>query len=181
MIMRPEPTNCILLTAVISLLIPFAVHLLLVRVFGLFRKTELRQKGVFFSVLAGILPLAALCIVWVVSAAPSDTVGLIVSLLYFFLIYLLAGYVYFHFFNMSETARRVRLLIESSKTGSLNKTDLKNLYPHQDIVSVRIERLSALGELRRSGDRYVLGNRVLLLPAKLIFTLRRLLFPRADS
>jgi len=177
--MRPEPSSCFLLTAVLCLLIPFAVHLLLVRGFGFFRKTELRQKGVFFSVLAGILPLAALCIVWAASAARGGTVSLIGGLLYLFLIYLLAGYVYFHFFNMSETARRVRLLIESSKTGSLNITDLKNLYPHQDIVSVRIERLTALGELQRSGERYFLGNRVLLLPAKLIFTLRRLLLPPA--
>lgn len=179
--MNPEPSSCFLLSAVLCLLIPFAVHLLLVRGFGLFRKTELRQKGVFFSILAGILPLAALGVVWTASAADEGTVGLIGSLLYLFLVYLLAGYVYFHFFNMSETARRVRLLIESSKTGSLNKIDLKKLYPHQDIVSVRIERLTALGELQRSGDRYVLGNRVLLLPAKLIFTLRRLLFPHSKS
>ncbi len=179
MMMRPEPSSCFLLAAVICLLIPFAVHLLLVRGFGLFRRTELRQKGVFFSVLVGIVPLAAAGLVWAAAAAPGDPAGLIGGLLYLFLIYLLAGYVYFHFFNMSETARRVRLLIESSKTGSLNKADLKKLYPHQDIVSVRIERLTALGELRRSGERYFLGNRVLLLPAKLIFTLRRLLFPPA--
>jgi len=179
--MQTEPSLYFILITILALVIPFITHLFLLRVCGLFREAELRQKGVFFSVLCGLLPLSILCYLWVAEISPSSTSGIIISVLYLFLVYILAGYVYFHFFNMSETARRVRLLIESSKTGTLKKNDLPRLYPHRDIVSIRIERLTALGELRLSGDRYVLGNKALLLPAKLIFALRHLLFPHADS
>ncbi len=177
--MPTETSFYFLLITLLSLVIPFSAHLLLLRAAGRFRNTELRQKGGIFSVLLGFLPLAALSYIWAAGTETGDAGGVAVSLAYLFLVYSLAGYVYFHFFNMSETARRVRLLIESLKTGNLKKDDLPRLYPHRNIVSVRIERLSALGELRRAGDRYVLGNKVLLLPAKLIFALRQILFPHA--
>ncbi|MEA1928293.1 MAG: hypothetical protein U9N73_08795 [Candidatus Auribacterota bacterium] len=179
--MKTEPSLYFALVTILALLIPFTMHLFFLRVCRLFRETELRQKGVFFSVLGGLLPLAALCYLWATGLGPENTAGIIISILYLFLIYILAGYVYFHFFNMSETARRVRLLIESSRTGTLKKSDLPRLYPHRDIVSIRIERLMALGELRLLGDRYLLGNKGLLLPAKLIFALRHMLFPDTYS
>ncbi len=179
--MQTEPSLYFALMTIPALLIPFSMHLFFLRVCCLFREPELRQKGVFFSVLCGLIPMAALSYLWAAKIESHTTAGIIVSVLYLFLVYILAGYVYFHFFNMSETARRVRLLIESSKTGTLKKNDLPHLYPHRDIVSIRIERLTALGELRLSDDRYVLGNKALLLPAKLIFALRYILFPHADS
>jgi len=137
--MQAEPSLYFALVTVLALLIPFTMHLFFLRGCGLFRETELLQKGVFFSVLFGLLPLAALCYFWATRVGSNSTTGVIVSMLYLLLVYILAGYVYFHFFNMSETARRVRLLIESSKTGTLKKNDLPRLYPHQDIISIRIE------------------------------------------
>jgi hypothetical protein len=94
--------------------------------------------------------------------------------------YLLSGYIYFHFFNMSETAKRIKILTETSEEG-IKSSELFRRYTYQDIILNRLKRLLALGELRIAGDRYILGNRILLLPAKIVFGLRNIIFANNNT
>jgi hypothetical protein len=74
--------------------------------------------------------------VWLDRALP-DTVA-----------YLAFGYSYFHFFNMSETGRRMRLMIELYlATGGLTSSELLQRYSPDDVVSLRIARLSTAGQI----------------------------------
>ncbi len=70
-----------------------------------------------------------------------------------------AGYSYSHFFNMSETSRRIKLLRMLSGIG--REPAAKADYDLDDILKVRLGRLEAMGQIRREGDRYVLAGRTL--------------------
>lgn len=70
-----------------------------------------------------------------------------------------AGYSYSHFFNMSETSRRIKLLRMLSGIG--REEAAKADYDLDDILKVRLGRLEAMGQIRRAGDRYVLSGRTL--------------------
>lgn len=85
------------------------------------------------------------------------------------------GYTYFHFFNMSETARRIRILRTVHRAGTLAPAELEALYRTPDIVRVRLERLVALGQIRDVGGRWVLASRALYAAARVVFWWRALL------
>lgn len=94
---------------------------------------------------------------------------------YLFLIYGLSAYSYFHIFNMSRTARRIEILGKIGREG-IEKQELIKSLNTQDMLSGRLSRLVALNQLEERQGRYILKGRMLLLPAKIAFALRRLLF-----
>ena len=62
-------------------------------------------------------------------------------------------YSYFHLFNMSETARRIRMLRRVYLNhGSVPIKSLENEYSIEHIVKIRIQRLMDTGVLTRSED-----------------------------
>lgn len=95
---------------------------------------------------------------------------------YLSLIYGLSAYIYFHIFNMSRTARRIKILDKIGRKGIERQKLIKSLDP-QDMLSGRLSRLMALNQLEDRQGRYVIKGKMLLLPAKVAFTLRRALFP----
>lgn len=91
----------------------------------------------------------------------------------FSLLLLGAGaHVYFHFFNMSETARRIRRLM-----------DLREERPAQAApdwertIALRLARLEEWREVRRDGNRYHPTPRWLTAVARCLVGYERLLFP----
>ncbi len=58
------------------------------------------------------------------------------------------GHVYFHFFNMSETARRIRILVTLSGGGKINQNESDGGYHPDFLVKIRIKRLLDLGTIR---------------------------------
>lgn len=86
------------------------------------------------------------------------------------------SYGYFHFFNMSETARRVRILLQIYSQKRLNVAELKDIYSPGDMVSFRIQRLLASGQIVHGADnRYRISSRFLLRVAFVIEWVRKLL------
>ncbi len=100
---------------------------------------------------------------------------------YALLVALGLGYTYFHFFNMSETARRIRILRTIHRAGTLAPADLEALYRTPDIVRIRLERLVALGQIRAVDGRWVLAKRTLYLAARAVFWWRAMLGFGADE
>jgi hypothetical protein len=144
-----------------SLFLPFCVHVGLTRFIGLFRQSENRQRAAALSVAAGGVGMVAAC--WYVFRGTTA----LWSCAYCMVIYVLSGYSYFHFFNMSETSRRIKLMTTMSAAGS---------YTTGEMVTHRLSRLRSLGELRFDGATYTRGRGMLLLPAHAVFFLHRLLF-----
>lgn len=83
------------------------------------------------------------------------------------------GYSYFHFFNMSETARRIRILVEyvagipSSSSG----------YDKDKIFGNRITRMGETGLIIESDGKLQAQNGPILWAAYVILTWRRMFFP----
>jgi len=67
------------------------------------------------------------------------------------------GYGFFHFVNMGETARRIRLLLELRENGPLPEAELLRRYPASEILDARLGRLLRNGQVRLSEGRYAVG------------------------
>ena len=148
------------------------VHILAMRFFAFLRRPVSRQLVTLGCVLAGNLPLLGISLVSSRAEVWLDSKPL-ARAFYFLIVYNALGYSYFHLFNMSETARRVRILCEIDESGGLNSTELAGRYGAGDMIAVRLERLVAIGQLLRQGDRYVSKNSWLYYSALVVAEWRR--------
>lgn len=121
-----------------------------------FRSVSGQATAMLASAIAALPTGAAL---WAVYLSALKGPGLWNSALYALLAYALLAYSYFHLFNMGETARRVRILIELREHGNISVEELKSFYDAVAILDRRIERLVALGQVRLEGGRIVLSSR----------------------
>lgn len=89
------------------------------------------------------------------------------------IIYSLLGYCYFHFINLGETARRIRILRElyDSEEG-LSLEELLERYNARDMIDVRLSRLLNNGQIIYKDDRYFIGKPIMLLMAKVILLMK---------
>lgn len=79
------------------------------------------------------------------------------------------AYAYFHVFNMSETARRIRILLHVLIHNDVNAGNLRDDYSPCDMVAVRLDRLEQMGQVARGPDGgYRIAGRVLLSAARVI-------------
>lgn len=70
------------------------------------------------------------------------------------ILYLLLSYGYFHFVNLSVTARRIRMLRELAASGPLAPQELMARYSPSDIIGIRLDRLVGSGQIVRREGRY---------------------------
>ena len=94
--------------------------------------------GMFRAMLAGlVIGGAALIVVTLID--PQSTFW---SALTNAAIYLSFSYVYFHWNNMGETARRIRLVIELQRASQgLTRAEIVARYSHREIIDRRLGRL----------------------------------------
>ena len=97
------------------------------------------------------------------------------AILYAFLVYSGFAYSYFHFFNMSETARRIKVLCILFFATSLGIGELKTHFVPGDQISNRLERLIALGQVKKFRDRFTIRSRFLWAIAVTLLGLKRIL------
>jgi len=83
---------------------------------------------------------------------------------------------YIDIVNIAETSLHMHLLLEVSWNDRLSLERLIDRYSPSHMVGERLERLTAMGQVRRDGDRYCLGaNRTALLIASCVDAWRRVL------
>lgn len=123
----------------------------------------------------GLVPEGALLWIFFFRHLPPRTPEFFSAVLYALIVYGGIAYSYFHVFNMSETARRIRIFREIHLAGTLTAQDILKLYSASDIVKVRLERLKATGQLEFADGRYRVRGRSLYLVAVLIEHWRALL------
>lgn len=161
------------LAPVFGLLIFAFVHVLLSRTV-----TWPRPLAIFVSMMTGLGMVATLAWTFAQSAvAPdraSDRFGVAVV---WGLTYLSFAYFYvFGFYNLGESARRIRLLIELYGAGERGMTldELLTAYNARMIVEARLERLLTGGQIVRRKDRYFVAHPHMLYGAKALVQLKRL-------
>ncbi len=98
------------------------------------------------------------------------------------IIYVSLGYCYFHFVNLGETARRVRILRElaDSKEG-LSLEGILERYNAEEIVRRRLGRLSDKVQIIYRNGRYYIGKPVILWVSRFISALKAFLLVKKDD
>lgn len=163
-----------------AVLLPFLIHVFLTRGLRLFREKALRQKGAILAVLLGYPFSGAGFMLWALILPPPG-IAILPAGLALFLIYSGFAYTYFHLFNMSETARRIRILSRGVQRGELGREEMAGEYTGEGMVRIRLERLAALREIEFREGRYRPGRLYFLLPARIVFACRRVIFPPASA
>ena len=139
----------------------------------------LKSVIVGFGIGLGAQFLIELYFLHTVSLSISDS---ICSIVVSFLVYASLGYCYFHFVNMGETARRIRILSELSEAeNGLSLEELLDRYNAQEILSKRIGRLINNGQIVLKNNRYYIGKPVMLWISRLILHLKSIVLRKKSE
>lgn len=133
------------------------------------------EGKLFKSQVAGTL-IGGLALALLLSAAPgaAPSADVVVAGA---LLYLVFCYVYFHWNNMGETARRIRMLRElAAAPEGLTFEEMVARYSAQEILERRLERLTAADQISETDGRLVLTSRSVLLSARLVGLAKQVIF-----
>jgi hypothetical protein len=134
-------------------------------------------KSVFIGFAAGLLGMLLIEMSLWHEFLGVSSVDILCGLVVNIITYSLLGYCYFHFINLGETARRIRILRElyEHKEG-LSKSEILERYNAKEIVEKRMNRLVNKHQIFLKNGKYYIGNRTMLLITKIIYTLKRMIF-----
>jgi hypothetical protein len=97
-------------------------------------------------------------------------------------IYALLGYGYFHFVNLGETARRVRLMRELyDAPEGLTASQILLRYNAKEIIATRIARLVRNGQIMLEDGRYRLGSPAFALISSAIALMKKAILGRSSE
>ena len=131
-------------------------------VFRLFPKIGL-LRSLFLGFICGFL---AICVI-----------GFDAKSIINIVIYILLGYCYFHFVNMGQTARRIRILTELKDIPEgLSLRQILERYNSEDIIERRLNRLIDHGQVTQRNGRYYIGNPLMLIIARFFVAIKRIIF-----
>ncbi len=123
-------------------------------------------RSVFMGFAAGVLSAGTIesFIVLTTSASIKEFMPvLIVDITTYFAL----GYCYFHFINMGESARRVRLLRElEAAPGGLTEWQILSKYNAKEMVNIRLTRLLNNNQIKLRDERYYAANSAMLFFSK---------------
>lgn len=151
-----------LFALVLSVIVVIIIQALLLRVF----KTQSRQKITMLAMLLGYF--AFFTIINRISFSEAKNLAFYI---YMAAIYSFSAYTYFHAFNMSETSRRIRLLLYIGSRSSTKPEDLDTLYNAKEMYEIRLERLAALGQITECNNKYFIVSPLFAITARLFYFL----------
>ena len=158
----------------------FAAHVLLSRYVDW--HPRLHAPQVLLMQLALAFNLAVLAGTWLIAQLEArDAAQTMYMLVFAFLVFNGIAYAYFHFFNMGETARRVRMLLQIRRAGpaGLRVQELERQYSQKDMIEARLDRLVRMNQLSLAPDgRYRVVGNTLLWAGRIMGLWRRLVLRR---
>ncbi len=138
-------------------------------------------KTVFLGFFVGMLSVLIIefCIFFATSAHFTDFFMMFAAN---FITYASLGYCYFHFINLGETARRIRILREiyDSKDG-LSMEEILQRYNSKEIVDKRLSRLINNGQVLYKNERYYISSPIMLMITTVIVAMKLLLLGRRSE
>lgn len=159
-----------LLVPVIGLLVNTVTQVIIARYF--------KRLGMLKSIVAGFIAGFLVLIIMQVLAT-----GLSIGFLALnSLIYAALGYCYFHFINLGETARRIRILTElSDQPGGLTADELSQRYNARMMLDARIRRLVDNRQIRESESRFTVSSPIMLFSAQIILLLKLIIMGKRSE
>lgn len=88
---------------------------------------------------------------------------------YVFLAYSFSSYTYFHIFNMSETSRRVRMLMAIQNEKTQNLKNLGEIYDERQMIQARLNRLVSLRQIKILEGLYYPKGRIFLWTSLILY------------
>lgn len=145
-----------------------ALHAALGRILRIVAPAIGPQMTVVICAVIGIFPMATGLWYFYLSELAGRTHELLFGAVYGVIIYTALVYVYFHLFNMSETARRIKILSLLYRDGSTEMGRVGSGYGAGEMLDARLERLISTGQIREAGGRYIPAGKVLYLAARAV-------------
>lgn len=142
------------------------------------------HRGLLRSELAGFAAGGgALALVHALAAVPPHPPGEPAALLAAnALCYGALGYCYFHFGNLGETARRVRIVRELAESpGGLTLEEILRRYDAREIFDRRLGRLTGTGQIVLRDGRYFIASPLLAAMARGVLLLKLLFLGRGSE
>lgn len=135
-------------------------------------------KSIYYGFSLGLFLLFCLASAGFLNSRLSAS-GCIWALLNSLIAYACLAYCYFHFVNLGETARRIRILRElyESKNG-LSYEDILKRYNVGMIIDVRLKRLMESQQIGLMDEKYRIRKPLVLVFARAIVGLKKLLYGR---
>ena len=133
-----------------------------------------RLEGIGASVVGGLAMTVGLVAVGPTQRLPGTT-GPAELAAVWLMTYLLLVYCYIiGFFNLGESARRIRLLIELHEAGprGLSLDEILSTYNARMIVDVRLQRMIAGGRIRERDGAYFTASPIMLAAARVLVWLK---------
>jgi uncharacterized membrane protein len=159
---------CLTIISPIALII---AHALAIRLITFLKRDVSNQKLLLYCIALFNLPVLAILSM----TSVGRTSGLIVYA-YALITFNSFAYFYFHVFNMSETARRIKLLVGIKKGKLKNANDLTGYYDDKKALMLRLERLEQLSQVKKAGNNvYSLKSRLFSNVYFLVLLFRRIL------
>lgn len=95
------------------------------------------------------------------------------------IIYSSLGYCYFHFINLGETARRIRILRELyDSNGGLSLEEILKRYNAKKMVELRLQRLLSNGQVILKDGMLYNGKPIMLFISKTIILMKLIILGR---
>ncbi len=156
------------------------VHALMARLWLARNPAASPQKATALLGVVLNIPLAIGVVAWGVML--KTPVGeLLLAWVYAALVFNSVAYSYFHFFNLSETGRRIRMLLQLLEGEHIGINDAgATTYSSHGMVSQRLVRLLQMGQVTTTRGQYMIKGRFLLRVARLVRSIGRLTTGRAD-
>ncbi len=159
-------------TPIIGLILNVVVQIAIFRSFDRFGLLRSVFLGFFLGLIV-VLAISARVIYYDVRMPLKDAVPFVLMDL---ITYASLGYCYFHFINLGETARRIRILIElhDSHEG-LTMDGILERYNAKEVLKKRINRLTNNRQLIYTDGKYGIGNPIMLFIANIIMMMKIIL------
>ena len=164
----------LLFLIIFLLLSPFLLllfHSLVIRVSAFLGNKTSRQKMLLYCIIFLNLPILFIALLILGNGYRN-----IFEYLYILLTFNFFAYIYFHFFNMSETSRRIKILIGIKKGKIRGLRDIQGYYDYNRSLTIRLERLEKMSQIESLGNNsYRLKGKLLYMVSYIIFFFRILL------
>ncbi len=160
----------------------FAAHVLLSRCQGRRQRMHAPQVLLVRLVLAFDIAVFAGTLA-ITRIEARDAAHTMYMLVFAFVVFNGIAYAYFHFFNMSETARRIRVLLQIRRAGpsGLRVQELERQYSQKDMIEARLDRLVRMNQLSLAPDgRYRVTGKTLLWAGRIMGLWRRFVLRRVS-
>jgi hypothetical protein len=151
------------------------IHAVLTRVIRFLGHSIAPQLVVLGTVLLGNIPMVWMAWSLAIPEFAGNLYGMSWCVAYVVLTYNALGFCYFCVLNVSETSLHVHILMHLLLSGRMRRDELAARYDVSTMISARVERMIALGQLRSRGGFFVVNNRGLLTVGRILHIWRKLL------